>query len=181
MPNGKDARILEDRKVKEWLELVRPLCPDFPVKLDYTVRLSTGVVRLEAFKDTLVSAVIWTTVIGLTEFEIVLQAAYCQFRDWLGMPCPELEAWLRSNILPLDPRLSKSLERIPKPQTILNEKVVQDWFGKAIDLDPPYCDELRDFIIRQSLGIFVGPFIPKWMGVSPPSPSPVLRSGETAF
>jgi len=85
---------------------------------------------------------------------------YCCLRDWKELPCPNLEHWLRSNILPLDARFSKLLDPFPRPQTILDDSSVQAWFERAKDLDPSYCSELKAIILRRSLGIRVGSPLP---------------------
>lgn len=106
----------------------------------------------------------------LNALTVASQTTYCRLRDWLELPCPELEAWLQSNILPLDTRFSKSLEKVPRPRTILDDKTVQAWFDKAKKLDSLYCDELKSLIQHRSLGFKTETFIPKWLKVCFPLP-----------
>ena len=68
------------------------------------------------------------------------------------MPCPELEQWLNTNILPMDKSLSHSLDFRPKPPTILDDPAVQEWLEKGKRIDGALCDVLSDLIIRQSSG-----------------------------
>jgi hypothetical protein len=120
----------------------------------------------------------------LTEATFAPQTIYCQLRDWMGLPCMDLELWLRSNILPLDDRFSKSLDPIPRPQTILDNSSVQKWFEMAKHVDPPYCDDMKVTILRRSLGTEAGSFVPKQMKVSFPSLSSVkmwLFNSDFAF
>ena len=97
----------------------------------------------------------------------------------MKLPCPDLELWLRSNILPLDARFLKLLDPLPRPQTILDDDSVQAWLEMAKHIDSLYCDELKAVILRRSLEIEAGSFIPKWMGVSSPLCAP--RSVDVAL
>jgi hypothetical protein len=103
-----------------------------------------------------------------------LQMIYCQLWDWMELSCPDLELWLKSNILPLDAQLSGSLDRIARPKMILDNDSVQAWFEMAKHLDSGFCDELKDLILRRGSGIGAIPFFPKWMWVSPLLPYPMF-------
>jgi len=94
------------------------------------------------------------------------QTLYCGVRDWMELPCPDLEHWLRSNVLPLDARFSRSLDPFPRPQTILDDSSVQRWFEMAKNVDESYCSELKAIILRRSLGIEAKSPLSKWIGVS---------------
>lgn len=98
--------------------------------------------------------------------QISFQTLYCGLRDWKELPCPDLEQWLRSNILPLDPRFSKSLDQLPRPQTILDDSSVQAWFERTKTLDASYCSELKAIILSRSLGVGAESPLPKWIRVS---------------
>lgn len=164
MTPKKDHKILENKRVKDWLGRVYPIYPVFVTGLKYMVILPAEVVREESFRGTLVSAALQMT-LGLAGLMFTLQTAHCKLRDWLELPCPELEIWLTSNILNLNDRFSKLLAPVPKPWTIADDEVVLNWFKKAEALDKPYCEELKSLIRRRSFGIGAEPLVPKWMEV----------------
>jgi hypothetical protein len=105
------------------------------------------------------------TALRFGRFSPALQISYSRFRDWFSMPCPELEEWLESEIIPLDKALSKGLDRIARPKTILDKKPVKAWFRAAQHVDPALCRDLTSLIRRRSFGY------------RDPSPS-VLRNTE---
>ena len=91
------------------------------------------------------------------------------------MPCPELEEWLASEIIPLDKALSKGLDRVALPETILDEGPVKVWFRIAQDLDKRFCKDLAALIRRRSLGFKDSSPVPNEIVVrSPPIPLYVL-------
>lgn len=73
-------------------------------------------------------------------------------RDWTLLPCPEVEEWLKVNVLPHYDELADALGRIAMPATILDQEPVKEWFSQAEAMEKKYCDSLRPLITQQSLG-----------------------------
>lgn len=168
-PSAFMSSILEAQSVASWLREVELLDPQAKRVMGYMVDLyNSKIIRVETYAEVLVSAVVMTATFGLGGFSPAFQGTYSRLRDWLKMPCPQLEEWMASNVLPLHADLSKSLNYISPPQTILDTEVVKAWFARAQDLDKAFCITLKRLIRARSLGFGHPSPIPKQAVVRPP-------------
>jgi hypothetical protein len=149
---GPARPIFEVDSVALWLGGVDACDPYIRSRVEYAVdAIQDDRITVELCQSLLVGAAVLATTIGPDGFSPALQRAYTRIRDWVCKPCPELEEWLGSEIVPLFPVLSNGLDRIAPPDTILNNETVKAWLVKANHVDPGLCKDLTVLAHTRSL------------------------------
>ena len=144
--------IFEVDSVASWLGGVDACDPYIRSRVEYAVdAIQDDRITVDLCQSLLVGAAVLATTIESDGFSPALQRAYTQLRDWVCKPCPELEEWLASEIVPLFPILSNALDHIAPPDTILGDKTVKAWLVKANIVDPALYRDLTDLVRTRSL------------------------------
>ena len=138
--------------VASWLDDVDACDPYIRSRVEYAVdAIQDDRITVGLCQSLLVGGAVGATTIGSDEFSPTPQQAYTQLRDWVCKPCPELEKWLASEIVPLFPTLSNALDHISLPDTILDDETVKVWLVKANIVDPALHRDLTVLIRTRSL------------------------------